>query len=187
MKGRACGRTPEPLHHGWWHPPGDGARAMNSDVPPTVGWSQKPPRGATEDMHPRNRGPARSLRHRALARTQVGGRVAAHRRSHGSRSRGFLDGCYSGMSVTQEESFSPVLTVETFTDEHEAVRQANDAVALASDSTNTRNREHLAEHQSTARTLVPGITPAPPHSDRPTVQEVRRFRWPSTQKARPQR
>jgi betaine-aldehyde dehydrogenase len=37
-----------------------------------------------------------------------------------------LDGCDSGMSVTQEESFGPVLTVETFTDEDEAVKLAND-------------------------------------------------------------
>ena len=39
-----------------------------------------------------------------------------------------LDGCHSGMSVTQEESFGPVLTVETFTDEDDAVRLANDTV-----------------------------------------------------------
>ena len=32
------------------------------------------------------------------------------------------------MSVTQEESFGPVLTVETFTDEDEAVRIANDSI-----------------------------------------------------------
>ena len=37
-----------------------------------------------------------------------------------------LDGCHSGMSVTREESFGPVLTVETFTDEDDAVRLAND-------------------------------------------------------------
>ncbi|BBY22196.1 aldehyde dehydrogenase family protein [Mycobacterium stomatepiae] len=39
-----------------------------------------------------------------------------------------LDECSSGMSVTQEESFGPVLTVETFTDEDEAVALANDTV-----------------------------------------------------------
>ncbi len=39
-----------------------------------------------------------------------------------------LDGCTSDMSVTQEESFGPVLTVETFTDEAEAVRLANDSI-----------------------------------------------------------
>jgi len=37
-----------------------------------------------------------------------------------------LDGCHSGMSVTKDESFGPVLTVETFTDEDDAVRIAND-------------------------------------------------------------
>jgi betaine-aldehyde dehydrogenase len=37
-----------------------------------------------------------------------------------------LDGCRSGMTVTREESFGPVLTVETFTDENDAVRIAND-------------------------------------------------------------
>lgn len=37
-----------------------------------------------------------------------------------------LDGCRSGMSVVRDESFGPVLTVETFTGEDEAVRIAND-------------------------------------------------------------
>ncbi|MQA79491.1 MAG: aldehyde dehydrogenase family protein [Streptosporangiales bacterium] len=37
-----------------------------------------------------------------------------------------LDGCHAGMSVTQEESFGPVLTVETFRTEDDAVRIAND-------------------------------------------------------------
>jgi betaine-aldehyde dehydrogenase len=39
-----------------------------------------------------------------------------------------LDGCTSAMSVTQDESFGPVLTVETFTDEADAVRIANDSI-----------------------------------------------------------
>ncbi|GAA4747229.1 aldehyde dehydrogenase family protein [Nocardioides endophyticus] len=39
-----------------------------------------------------------------------------------------LDGCTSAMSVTQDESFGPVLTVETFTDETDAVRIANDSI-----------------------------------------------------------
>ncbi|GAA1928033.1 aldehyde dehydrogenase family protein [Nocardioides hwasunensis] len=39
-----------------------------------------------------------------------------------------LDGCTSDMSVTQDESFGPVLTVETFRDEAEAVRIANDSI-----------------------------------------------------------
>lgn len=39
-----------------------------------------------------------------------------------------LDRCTSDMSVTQDESFGPVLTVETFRDEDEAVRIANDSI-----------------------------------------------------------
>jgi betaine-aldehyde dehydrogenase len=37
-----------------------------------------------------------------------------------------LDDCASGMAAVRDESFGPVLTVETFTDEDEAVRIAND-------------------------------------------------------------
>ena len=37
-----------------------------------------------------------------------------------------LDRCHTGMTVTKDESFGPVLTVETFTDEDDAVRIAND-------------------------------------------------------------
>ncbi len=39
-----------------------------------------------------------------------------------------LDGCDASMSVTQDESFGPVLTVETFRDEDDAVRIANDSI-----------------------------------------------------------
>ena len=39
-----------------------------------------------------------------------------------------LDGCDSSMSVAQDESFGPVLTVETFRDEDDAVRIANDSI-----------------------------------------------------------
>jgi betaine-aldehyde dehydrogenase len=39
-----------------------------------------------------------------------------------------LDRCHSGMSVAQDESFGPVLTVEQFRDEDEAVRIANDSI-----------------------------------------------------------
>ena len=39
-----------------------------------------------------------------------------------------LDGCRSDMSVTQDESFGPVLTVETFGSEAEAARIANDSI-----------------------------------------------------------
>jgi betaine-aldehyde dehydrogenase len=38
-----------------------------------------------------------------------------------------LDGCDASMSVVHDESFGPVLTVETFRDEDEAVRIANDS------------------------------------------------------------
>jgi betaine-aldehyde dehydrogenase len=37
-----------------------------------------------------------------------------------------LDGCHAGMTVVRDESFGPVLTVERFTDEDEAVHIAND-------------------------------------------------------------
>jgi betaine-aldehyde dehydrogenase len=37
-----------------------------------------------------------------------------------------LDGCDQSMAVVHEESFGPVLTVETFTDEEDAIRIAND-------------------------------------------------------------
>ena len=39
-----------------------------------------------------------------------------------------LDRCDSSMSVVHDESFGPVLTVETFGDEDEAVRVANDSI-----------------------------------------------------------
>ena len=39
-----------------------------------------------------------------------------------------LDGCTSSMSVAQDESFGPVLTVETFSGEDEAVAIANDSI-----------------------------------------------------------
>ena len=39
-----------------------------------------------------------------------------------------LDGCDQTMSVVHDESFGPVITVETFTDEDDAVRIANDTI-----------------------------------------------------------
>ena len=39
-----------------------------------------------------------------------------------------LDGCTSDMSVAQDESFGPVLTVETFSSEDEAVTISNDSI-----------------------------------------------------------
>ncbi len=50
----------------------------------------------------------------------------------GELSKGFyypptvLDGCTRGMTVIREESFGPVMTVETFTSESEAIEIAND-------------------------------------------------------------
>jgi betaine-aldehyde dehydrogenase len=37
-----------------------------------------------------------------------------------------LDGCHAGMTVVREEVFGPVLTIETFASEEEAVELAND-------------------------------------------------------------
>jgi betaine-aldehyde dehydrogenase len=39
-----------------------------------------------------------------------------------------LDGCTTTMSCVQDESFGPVLTVETFTDEADAIRLGNDTM-----------------------------------------------------------
>ncbi|CAM5362932.1 betaine-aldehyde dehydrogenase [Streptomyces purpurascens] len=87
-------------------------------------------------------GPLISAAHRAKVEAYVARGVAegAVLRCGGSRpdredlAGGFyypptvLDECASGMSVVQEESFGPVLTVERFTGEEEAVRLANDTI-----------------------------------------------------------
>ncbi|MFF5312066.1 aldehyde dehydrogenase family protein [Streptomyces massasporeus] len=87
-------------------------------------------------------GPLISAAHRAKVEAYVARGVAegAVLRCGGSRpdrpdlADGFyylptvLDECASGMSVVREESFGPVLTVERFTSEEEAVRLANDTV-----------------------------------------------------------
>ncbi|MGA5362037.1 aldehyde dehydrogenase family protein [Streptomyces purpurascens] len=87
-------------------------------------------------------GPLISAAHRAKVEAYVARGVAegAVLRCGGSRpdredlAGGFyypptvLDACASGMSVVQEESFGPVLTVERFTGEEEAVRLANDTI-----------------------------------------------------------
>jgi betaine-aldehyde dehydrogenase len=39
-----------------------------------------------------------------------------------------LDDCHAGMRVVREESFGPVLTVETFATEEQAIRLANDTI-----------------------------------------------------------
>jgi betaine-aldehyde dehydrogenase len=85
-------------------------------------------------------GPLISAEHRARVERYVADGVAdgAILRCGGSRpddprlAQGFyfpptvLDECRSGMRVVAEESFGPVLTVERFRDEQEAVRLAND-------------------------------------------------------------
>ncbi len=85
-------------------------------------------------------GPLTSGEHRAKVEAYVAAGIAegAVLRCGGTRpddaslARGcyyrptILDACHSGMSVVREESFGPVLTVETFTDEDDAVRIAND-------------------------------------------------------------
>ena len=60
--------------------------------------------------------------------------VGGKRATEGELADGFffeptiLGGVRSGMSVVRDESFGPVLTVETFTDEDDAVRIANDSI-----------------------------------------------------------
>ncbi|WP_055524233.1 aldehyde dehydrogenase family protein [Streptomyces graminilatus] len=85
-------------------------------------------------------GPLISEAHRAKVDAYVARGVAegAVLRCGGARPEGLDDGfyylptvldeCDARMSVVQEESFGPVLTVERFTDETEAVRLANDTV-----------------------------------------------------------
>ncbi|MEU9734719.1 aldehyde dehydrogenase family protein [Streptomyces sp. NPDC048002] len=87
-------------------------------------------------------GPLISAAHRAKVEEYVARGVAegAVLRCGGTRPSGpgldqgfyypptVLDECAAGMSVVREESFGPVLTVERFTGEDEAVRLANDTV-----------------------------------------------------------
>ncbi|MEU9119805.1 aldehyde dehydrogenase family protein [Streptomyces sp. NPDC048506] len=97
--------------------------------------------GGPFDEHART-GPLISAEHRAKVEAYVAAGLAegAVLRCGGARpddpalAGGFyylptvLDGCHGAMSVVREESFGPVLTVERFTDEDEAVRLANDTV-----------------------------------------------------------
>ena len=85
-------------------------------------------------------GPLISAAHLAKVETYVAAGVAegavlrcgGHRPDDASLDAGFyylptiLDGCNASMTVVREESFGPVLTVETFRDEAEALALAND-------------------------------------------------------------
>ncbi|WP_371658617.1 aldehyde dehydrogenase family protein [Streptomyces sp. NBC_00280] len=85
-------------------------------------------------------GPLISEAHRAKVEAYVAQGLAegAVLRCGGARPEGLdegfyypptvLDECDARMAVVQEESFGPVLTVERFTDEAEAIRLANDTV-----------------------------------------------------------
>ncbi|MFJ4928748.1 aldehyde dehydrogenase family protein [Streptomyces sp. NPDC088736] len=85
-------------------------------------------------------GPLISAAHRAKVEAYVGRGVAegAVLRCGGRRPEGLdegfyylptvLDECTGDMSVVQDESFGPVLTVERFRDEADAVRLANDTI-----------------------------------------------------------
>lgn len=61
-------------------------------------------------------------------------RLGGHRAVEGALAEGWffpptvLDDCRSDMACVQEESFGPVLTVEAFSDEDDAVRLANDSI-----------------------------------------------------------
>jgi betaine-aldehyde dehydrogenase len=63
----------------------------------------------------------------------------AHLRDGSFYPRTVLDGFHSGMSATQDESFGPVLAVETFTDEDEAVRLPNHTVYGLAEAVWTRD------------------------------------------------
>ena len=81
-------------------------------------------RAADQRRAPRQGGGVRRRRRRRGRRAPLRWRRARRpgaRRAASTTCRPILDGCTSAMSVTRDESFGPVLTVETFSDEDEAV------------------------------------------------------------------
>ncbi|MEV7422271.1 MULTISPECIES: aldehyde dehydrogenase family protein [unclassified Streptomyces] len=124
-----------------------GARLLVQDdlhdafVEDVVSRARAIPLGGPFDEHART-GPLISAEHRAKVEAYVAAGVAegAVLRCGGARPKdpalrdGFyylptvLDECTPGMSVVRDESFGPVLTVERFRDEREALALANDTV-----------------------------------------------------------
>ncbi|MDQ1043805.1 aldehyde dehydrogenase family protein [Streptomyces sp. V4I2] len=108
-------------------------------------------------------GPLISAAHLAKVEAYVAGGLAegAVLRCGGARPEGLdqgfyylptvLDDCIASMSVVQEESFGPVLTVERFADEDEAVRLANDTIYGLAGAVWTRDEAKAAGMASRLR------------------------------------